>query len=145
MKIGAGFIIYKIQNNKIKFFVLYKKNNQIDLPKGGWDKEIDSNSLLNTALRETYEESSLRIKHNNILLDKFDKPLCKTFKNLTFFIAKHDDSQPEILKNPSTNIIEHIGFDWLFIEEMLYSAPNYLIKPIIWSFKQIKIKEGITS
>jgi hypothetical protein len=142
MKIGAGFIIYKIQNNKIKFFVLYKKNNQIDLPKGGYDKELDSDSLLKTAIRETFEESSLKINFNNIYtLNK--QPCSKTFKNLTFFIACHDNSEPEIKRNPTTNLFEHNGFDWLYIEEILYKAPNYLLKPILWAFKQIKLKEGL--
>lgn len=125
----GGFIIFKNDQNGIKILSLFKHNGQIDLPKGR--KDITDQTILYTAIRETFEETNILLDKNEILLSTG-----KQFHHMTFFIAK-TNKKPEIKKNPVTNLYEHDSFAWLTPEEFIANAPKYLIKPVIWAIRKI--------
>ena len=125
----GGFIIFKIDNSDgIKILCLFKHNGQIDLPKGRRDNS--DQTILFTAIRETYEETNILLDQNEIISHG------KQFNHMTFFIAQ-TNKKPEIKRNPVTNVYEHRSYAWLSPEDYIANAPKYLIKPVIWAIRKV--------
>jgi len=114
-----GLVVYKIINSE-RFYLLLKSSNKKEwgFPKGHVDK-LD-NSKIDTAVRETYEETNL----NNLEVDSsvcFDLSYkVKNNSELKFvglFPAKYT-SGDVVLSS------EHVEYDWFSLEDAL-SAFRY--------------------
>lgn len=150
---GAGFVIYFDNRkniildkpNDILFLLLIDNNDMYDFPKGAIDPYEDSYSC---AIRETEEESSLKINKNYVCLDNINK----TFSDgLVMYIGEYildvEDIQGtpnlnkniKILPNEKTLFKEHKGFIWesnsLTIKNKL---PDYLNEVLDWALLNIK-------
>lgn len=103
---GAGFILYK--ENPYRIFVLYKPQHysvELDLPKGTSDV---SESLLDTALRECYEESGIWVD-----VDTIERHFHINNRQLTLFVAPFlKEYTPSLKHNPESGELEHIGWGW---------------------------------
>jgi hypothetical protein len=128
-KNSAGFIIFRKFGNEYKMLVLYKKNGNMDLPKGRNDR--NDKNILGTAKRETLEECGISINDKDIISKG------KEFNNITFFIAI-TSMDPFIIPNPSTGVIEHISAIWINPFNAFIEAPNYLCSPIKWAINHLK-------
>ena len=129
---GAGVVVLKEFGDEYKILCLYKENKKgirkYDLTKGKVDK---GESELQTAVRETYEESgvqNLRFEWGNISFNR---------DSITMFIAVTDDD-PSISKNPESGEYEHDGFEWNSIEVSYILLPDYLKPFATWASKIIK-------
>lgn len=119
-KPGAGIVVVRYFDDDPMVLGLMDED-AFDLPKGSMDP---GEHILQTALRETEEESSIThlrfpwgFKH--IALNK-----------LTIFIAVTDED-PEIKPNPATGIVEHKSAKWLQFDER-YFKPS-LQPAIVWA------------
>jgi 8-oxo-dGTP pyrophosphatase MutT (NUDIX family) len=132
-KLGAGFVLFRKFGDSYKILVLIKKNGQIDLPKGGYDKDYDNLDLLNTAKRETYEESGITVLDSDIISKE-----AKLFdSNLTFFVAL-TNQEPKIKRNPKSGEFEHRSAEWVEPTYAFLNAPNYLSSTIKWGLITLK-------
>ena len=140
---AAGFVIffdnrngfYKFKKKEILFLVIEDNLGKFDLPKGV--SELYENNL-ETAIRETKEETGLIYLKDFYLY----KNKNMTFKNdMTMFLAEYThndlDKYINILPNPETNIIEHVNYFWLHLDEALDNMHNYLKPVLLWAFINI--------
>jgi len=139
---SAGIIVYRVNDeNKAEFLLLKGDAIGWGFPKGHVDK---GENLVQTAKRETYEESNLKIselkpgfkqevkyflKKNYSTGKQYDKPKLKI---VTYFLA-------EVPYNSKVKISdEHLDFTWLpytkakkkmkFNSELLKFARDYITK-----------------
>lgn len=137
---SAGIIVYRVNDeNKAEFLLLKGDAIGWGFPKGHADK---GENLVQTAKRETYEESNLRIselkpgfkkevkyflKKNYSTGKKYDKPKLKI---VTYFLAEVPYNSKVKISN------EHLDFTWLsytkaknkmrFNSELLKFARDYI-------------------
>ena len=93
-EISAGAVIYKIENNIIFYLIEYMSLGHISLCKGHLE---EGESLIEAAIREVYEETSLNIDldtnfHHVITYS----PKKGVIKDVHFFIGKTMDSTSPI-------------------------------------------------
>lgn len=127
-KSGSGFLIARIfPEGEVKFLGLIapekiqiKKGGVYDIPKG---KLKDGENEFQGAVRECEEESGISIRKSDVIGDPVN------YKNLTLFLAS-TDQDPEILANPESGEIEHLGFEWLNKDDLVKSCLSYL-KPAV--------------
>ena len=117
---GAGIVVVKYFNKNPRILGLMD-DNSFDLPKGAMDP---GESILQTALRETEEESGITHLQFNWGL-KFI-----SLNNLTIFIAVTDED-PVIKPNPTTGELEHKYAKWLQFDEH-YFKPK-LQPAVVWA------------
>lgn len=126
---SAGIVIVKKFNNDWKVLGLLT-SGKYDIPKGIKEKnETD----LETAIRETYEESNLKLSDKNF---KWGKKSLKV-EPITIFLAEVWDN-PMIIKNPKTGIYEHELAEWLSWDEMTEHVKEYLAPAILWAKKIVE-------
>lgn len=136
----AGFIIFRRTQEGIKYLLLYKGGTYWNFPKGHFEAgETD----LDTALRETYEETGLKKSDLKIIpgfktYEKFsfqqgDKII---YKNLVLYLAETEKEEIKIIPR------EHFGFAWFLykdalknigkkyigVKRVLRQANNFIIK-----------------
>ena len=131
---GAGFIIYRRFDDKIKFLGLlgpefHRKRcyGDYDIPKGTIDF---GETPLQTAIREAEEEAGYKITPNSVMAGPFKDSY------LTIWLAQVYD-EPIITPNPHTGIIEHEGYKWLKPEELLGDCYDYLRPTVEWAIRTI--------
>tara|TARA_B100002019_G_scaffold191810_1_gene165895 strand:- start:3087 stop:3548 length:462 start_codon:yes stop_codon:yes gene_type:complete len=139
---SAGIIVYRINSENLPEFLLLNGDAiGWGFPKGHVDK---GETLIQTAKRETYEETSLNIselkpgfkeevtyflKKNHSTGKVYDQP---KLKSVVYFLAEVPyKSKVKISK-------EHIGFDWLpyskakkkqlFNKKLLKYAKDYILE-----------------
>jgi bis(5'-nucleosidyl)-tetraphosphatase len=87
-----------------------------DFPKG---KPNDGESPMETAIRETYEETSL-----SDIVFTWGKDFVETLpykrgkKVARFFFATCPTGDVKILPNPESGVVEHHGFDWIPVQHL---------------------------
>tara|TARA_R110001592_G_scaffold188358_3_gene433510 strand:+ start:14617 stop:15030 length:414 start_codon:yes stop_codon:yes gene_type:complete len=127
---GAGFIIYRRFDDGIKFLgligPLFHRNRchgTFDIPKGTIDP---GETPLQTAIREAKEEAGYDITEDKIKSGPW------TSRFLTVWLAEVS-SDPVITPNPCNGIIEHDGYSWIAIDDLLINCYNYLRPSIKWA------------
>lgn len=104
---GAGFVLYKENPFRIFCLITDKKGKlQLDLPKGKADEGDES--LLQTAIRECYEECGIVP-----LVENIEDSMVVNNGALTLYVCPYGDNQvPNIQPNPESGKIEHMGWCW---------------------------------
>lgn len=130
---GCGIILYTKKHGSLKYLGLepsmkFQKQNKgkWDLPKG--TKEI-SESDIDCAIRETYEETGILISPKNLSQDFLEIGKLKMFYAETL-------EDPKLLPNPHSGIQEHTSWKWLSNKE-LHSNCFIWLKPFVsWMSKK---------
>ena len=127
---GAGFIVCKKINGKIKFlglkgpaFIRNTRNGIWDFPKGA--KE-ENESDWNTAGRECMEECGIKIDKKDLISGPFSLSSC------TIFLVQTNQI-PCIQINPVYNIYEHEGWKWLEPSELENDCYDWLEPAVTWA------------
>jgi len=127
---GAGFVLYRIFPDGIKFLGLVGPDFQqarckgkYDIPKGVIDK---GESSFETAIREAEEEAGYKITGNVIHGGPFKDGVLSIWLAQVF-------KDPIINPNPETGIIEHSGYEWLSPGDLLNNCYNYLVPSVTWA------------
>jgi len=116
---GAGFILYKEDPLKIFTLIPTKKKFLYDLPKG---TEDPGEGRLDTALRECFEEVGIQVP-----LEIIEGVIEVDSGRLTVYIAPWQEVwDPELLPNPETGKLEHIGWVWLSPHEFILDCPKWM-------------------
>ena len=131
---GAGIILMGLDGDEPKILGLIgdvahrrKHKATYELPKGTRDP---GESSLNCAIRETFEETGLRISEKEL----FAGPYRTSF--LLMWLAEIDiNKKITIAKNPESGKYEHDGYDWLSYEEAMQSVYPYLRPFVDWAFE----------
>ena len=131
---GSGFIIYRRFPSGIKILGLLgpefhriRCNGDFDIPKGTIDF---GETPYQTAVREAEEEAGYKITPNTITAGPW------IGGHLTIWMAEvHTD--PVLIPNPHTGIIEHEGWEWIDPERFISICYNYLQPCIKWSIGEI--------
>ena len=124
---GAGIIVLKQFPTGFKVLGLFdQRKGKFDLPKGRID---NGESTLQAALRETREECG--ISQLNFIWGK--KPI--TVSHLTFFVAETKE-EPLVMRNPHTDILEHLFAEWMDWGELELEIIDYLI-PVLKKARMI--------
>ena len=109
----AGFIIYRVVDDIPEILLLYK--DRWSPPKGGRES---TETEMENALRETYEESGLHEKDFDIV-DSYQYRFSYTrncLKSVVMFLARIKDPH-----HPIRLSHEHRKYKWMRYEEALYS------------------------
>ena len=132
---GAGFVVFRIFPEGVKFLGLVgpefqrnRCNGKYDIPKGTVDL---GETPFQTAVREAEEEAGYSIASNNIVSGPFRDGL------LTIWLAQVF-SDPIIVPNPHSGIIEQEGHEWLEPQDLLGNCYNYLQPTLEWACGEIK-------
>ena len=133
-KMGAGIILMAYDDSgKPKILGLIgdtahrqKHKATYDLPKGTRDP---GESLIDCALRETFEETGINIPQSSLISGPFRTSF------LHMWLAEIDINEKIIIsKNPESGKFEHDGFDWLSKAEALKMSYPYLRPFVEWAF-----------
>ena len=104
---GSGIILYTKRLGRIQYLGLEVDNTFRKKHKGKWDLPKGTadpgESSLDCAIRETYEETSIRIRHEDVSNEYL------VVGKLTMYFAETDED-PVIKHNPDSGIIEHINY-----------------------------------
>lgn len=111
---SAGFVIV---SKDLKRVVFLRKDGKGDLPKGSIE---DGENLLETALRETREETGVIIESSFMVNQK---PHIEN--GIAMFVAIQS-CKPQVTANPTTGIVEHDWCGWVPWHIALREAPTYL-------------------
>jgi len=129
---GSGIVCYYDNRNSsvnelesdILFLCLIDYENLYDIPKGTID---EGETFLNCAIRETYEESGLEYTDFTKISDHyahFGQSMVTFLGNLKVEVLLNKSIF--IKPNPKTKIIEHKGFRFLSLKNILNKTPDYL-------------------
>ena len=131
---GSGFIIYRRFSDGIKFLGLLgpdfhrvRCNGDFDIPKGTIDF---GETPYQTAIREAEEEAGYKITPNVITAGPWRGGL------LTIWMAEVY-TDPVLIPNPHTGIIEHEGWEWIDPERFIGVCYNYLQPCVKWAIGEI--------
>ena len=135
IKSGAGFVLYRKIDSKIKFLALIgprkfrvRSCGVYDIPKGSID---NMETYLECAIRECFEETSILINKEDVFLKN------RNFLGLRVFLAECRIQDPKIIPNKHTGILEHEGFRWMDPDLLYDNCYNYLKPCILWAKKEI--------
>jgi 8-oxo-dGTP pyrophosphatase MutT (NUDIX family) len=113
----AGFIVFRRTEEGIKFLLLYKGGTYWNFPKGHFES---GETGLETALRETYEETGLKKSDLKIIpefraYEKFSFPFGNQiiYKNLILYLAETNKEEIKIAPR------EHFGFGWFLYRDAI--------------------------
>jgi len=132
-KQGAGFVVFKkgsIESSSPVILALIQEDGVLDLPKGRIDP---GETPLETAVRECFEECSLVIGNNDMIL-KDAGPF--VYGALTLFCAE-SSAIPSITVNPHNGVLEHVGFKWVNEEEFLSNCLPFLAPGVSYFYSKI--------
>ncbi len=110
----GGAIVYTYSGGERKFLFLKRREGWLDIPKGHIEK---GEKARDAAIRETFEETGLRIEPERFFRNQSDywfKENGKTIKKkLTVFVAKTDGAAGVTVSR------EHVGHAWLSFTEAM--------------------------
>lgn len=116
---SAGVIVYKYSGRKRLFLLLKTDEGRLGMPKGVIEKGESSRE---TALRETFEESGLRVNMDPYYRGEqnyfFKRKNATIKKRVVYYLAK----VPEDAKVKISS--EHVGYKWLTIDEYIELASS---------------------
>jgi 8-oxo-dGTP pyrophosphatase MutT (NUDIX family) len=122
-QIVAGFVIYRHTSDGVKFLLLYRRGEYWNFPKGHFEEGERS---LNTALRETEEETGLKKSELRIVPDfrayekfHFERGDEKIYDTVILYLA--ETKQPNIRISPR----EHSGFAWFLYHDAVKVLRRY--------------------
>lgn len=129
---GAGIMCYYDNRDKsindleddILFLCLIDYKSLYDIPKGTIDTD---ETFINCAIRETYEESGLEYTDFVEISDQYNF----FGDSMVIFLGELNaevllNKSIFIKPNPKTKIIEHKGFKFLSLKNILSKTPDYL-------------------
>ena len=86
---SCGYVVYKLENNKILYLILQSLNGEWGFPKGHVEKD---ESEIETANRELFEETNLIVEHipgfravTEYIMVKYNNKK----KQVVYFVGKH--------------------------------------------------------
>ena len=123
---GAGFLLINPKLNLL--LALIDNNGFYDYPKGVKDK---GESPIKTARRECFEECGIKILDREII-----GPGTK-IGTLMLYPA-FTSSDPIIMPNPKSGIIEHSGWEWLDSIDLINNCQLWLREIIIACLESIE-------
>ncbi|MEM4397367.1 MAG: NUDIX domain-containing protein [Candidatus Woesearchaeota archaeon] len=114
---SAGIVVFfENDKNEREFLILHYEEGHWDLPKGHVEK---NETLEEAAIRETFEETGLKINLINGFKEKIDYTFKDKYKNyrlvhkdVYFFLGKAEKKEVKLSQ-------EHIGYMWLPIDAAL--------------------------
>lgn len=123
---AAGIVVFKQFEDSDKVLILKSKKGY-DLPKGRLE---NNESSLNCAIRETLEETGISDLDfyngtSSVIIDKCQMYTAKTTQ------------EPNIVKNPDTNELEHLGYKWVEPHVAIDILPGYLSAAVKWATKNV--------
>ena len=122
---SAGVVILKSFKDSYKWLALIDDDGKYDITKG---LRESGESEISCALREAFEEAGILLDVKDfkwgMVSGSFGRGIC--FLAIT-------GSEPEILPNPDTGILEHNGYKWVTYDEMIENCIGYLKPAIMWS------------
>ena len=127
---GAGIIIVREFNGEWKILGL-EDDEGMDFPKGHAEDDEDP---METALRETEEESSLRASDLDF---KWGKEPLIIDGHLFLYLAA-TKTEAVIQQNPETGKLEHKSSQWLSFDEAEESVLYYLKSGVVWAREKIQ-------
>jgi|7_EtaG_2_1085326.scaffolds.fasta_scaffold00265_60 8-oxo-dGTP pyrophosphatase MutT (NUDIX family) len=134
-KDGAGFLVFKKIDDEIKVLGLVspvgkivEKGGVYDIPKGG---KLPGETDLECAKRECFEECGIKILDREII-----GPGTK-IGTLMLYPA-FTSSDPIIMPNPKSGIIEHSGWEWLDSIDLINNCQLWLREIIIACLESIE-------
>ena len=125
---AAGIMIFRKRELKhqllglIALPVFQQKNNGVyDVPKGMIDP---GENPVDCARRECYEETGLRPK----------KLFAGPHKSGVMWLWLAEcDASPRLKVNPTTGMMEHMGYEWLDIDTIIGNCLDYLRPSLVWA------------
>ena len=143
---GAGIMCYYDNRNNsiddlendILFLCLIDYKDLYDIPKGTIDP---GETFINCAIRETHEEAGLDYTDFVKISDQYNH----FGDSLVVFLGELRtkvllDKSISIKPNPKTKIIEHKGFRFLSLKNIVDKTPNYLKE--VFTYYDSFIREG---
>tara|TARA_R110001583_G_scaffold7985_4_gene38879 strand:+ start:4609 stop:5070 length:462 start_codon:yes stop_codon:yes gene_type:complete len=127
ISISCGIVVVKKFGNKWKPLALIN-GNKIDIPKGRAEK---GESTLETAIRETYEESG--ISDLNFIWGKESIKV----QNMVVYLAA-TTQEPEILPNPVTGRTEHDFWAWMDWEDIISRGSPKISHSVRWAKRKVQ-------
>ena len=122
----AGIVIYRYFGKTPKYLGLWT-GEFYDLTKGHVNP---GETPFQAAVRETYEESGIL----NIVIDRSAHVYIDG--DLVMFLGK-TPSDPVILPNPNTGIVEHKRADWLTFDEICAIIKPSLLPALVWANEHV--------
>ena len=116
-QVVAGFVVYRRTFEGIKFLLLYRRGNYWNFPKGHFEAGEQG---LDTAIRETYEETGLkkydwRIIPEFIAQERFSFKRGRQTIHDTVILYLAETKNPDVRISPR----EHSGFAWFLYHDAL--------------------------
>ena len=124
---GAGIVVLRKFGNEFRVLCL-QDGNTLDLTKGGMDA---GETRLQTAVRETFEESSIDELNFEWGLEPH---YCR---NIAMFVA-WTSQDPEILPNPNNGEYEHAGAYWLSFDKAKSLVKPWLVPAIEYAENKVR-------
>jgi len=124
---AAGIVVLRMFNDTPKVLILKTDEEFMDLPKGRIE---DGEDCLQTALRETEEESGLSDIRFPWGMQSIRCSQCRMYVGMT-------EDEPMVQKNPETDAYEHTGYEWMDPEMAVPVLKPYLRPAIDWAIQQI--------
>jgi len=124
---AAGIVVLRMFNDTPKVLILKTDEEFMDLPKGRIE---DGEDCLQTALRETEEESGLSDIRFPWGMQSIRCSRCKMYVGVT-------EGDPVIQKNPETGAYEHTDYEWVDPAMAASVLKPYLRPAIDWAMQQI--------
>ena len=132
--ISCGIVVVKKFGNKWKPLALIV-GSKIDIPKG---RVEDGENTLETATRETYEESGI-----SDLNFSWGRDLLRV-QNMVVYLAS-TTQEPKIIPNPVTGRMEHDFWKWMDWEDMISRSSPKIRHSLRWAKRKIQQNDLLTS
>jgi 8-oxo-dGTP pyrophosphatase MutT (NUDIX family) len=137
MIVSVGIVPVLRVGHEYKFLLL-RVYNYFEPPKGRAEK---NENLLDTAIRETFEETSISKDELNFkwgMESYTTESYKKGTKINTFFIAETTKQNITLPINPELGKPEHHGFKWVTYDEAKKLTNERIGKVIDWAYNKIK-------
>jgi bis(5'-nucleosidyl)-tetraphosphatase len=127
---GAGIVVVRFIDNNYKVLGLWARGGY-DIPKGHVE---DGEDFLQTAIRETQEESSI----TDLQFRWGQKPII--VDQLKVYLAETNQAG-EVVANEHSGILEHEHLKWMDWDEMYEKTYDYLRPAVLWAKESVEVSE----